>query len=85
MTSGTSPPQYGHHRRIIANSEKSLNFTFTLYIISVSNSYLWPTLQASELDKQAKAHLEETYRLALEEKDEMIGVLQTQVSLCMLY
>ena len=36
--------------------------------------------QVQELEKQAKAHLEEVFRQSLEEKDEKINVLQTQVS-----
>lgn len=35
--------------------------------------------EAAELDRQAKKHMEETFSLQLEEKDEMISVLQTQV------
>ena len=34
-----------------------------------------------QLDQMGKQHLEENYRLMLEEKDELIKVLQTQVSL----
>ncbi|PIK33512.1 putative golgin subfamily A member 4-like [Apostichopus japonicus] len=37
--------------------------------------------EAAELDRQAKKHMEETFSLQLEEKDEMISVLQTQVKL----
>lgn len=37
--------------------------------------------EAAELDRQAKIHMEETFRLQLEEKDEMLSVLQTQVKL----
>ncbi|XP_030846607.1 golgin subfamily A member 4 [Strongylocentrotus purpuratus] len=37
--------------------------------------------EAAELDRGAKVHMEETFRLSLEEKDEMVKVLQTQVKL----
>ncbi|XP_035689662.1 golgin subfamily A member 4-like [Branchiostoma floridae] len=37
--------------------------------------------EAAALDQQAKRHLEEEFRFNLEEKDELIGVLQTQVRL----
>nr|XP_054766963.1 golgin subfamily A member 4-like [Lytechinus pictus] len=37
--------------------------------------------EAAELDRGAKMHMEETFRLSLEEKDEMVKVLQTQVKL----
>ena len=36
-------------------------------------------LEVQQLDQQAKAHLEGSYQLSLEEKDEKIGVLQMQV------
>lgn len=36
-------------------------------------------LEERRLDHQAKAHLEESYQLSLEEKEEKISVLQTQV------
>lgn len=36
--------------------------------------------EVRELDSQAKAHMEESFRLMGEEKDERISVLQTQVS-----
>ena len=41
--------------------------------------------QAQELDRQAKGHMEETFRLALDEKDEKITVLQTQVLYMYIY
>ena len=34
------------------------------------------------MDQQAKKHLQEEFDAALEEKDQRITVLQTQVSLC---
>ena len=37
------------------------------------------TKEAHELDRQAKAHMEDAFRLALEEKDEKISVMQMQV------
>ena len=37
--------------------------------------------EQSQLDQLAKQHLEENYQLILEEKDELVKVLQTQVSL----
>ena len=38
-------------------------------------------IAAHELEKQAKAHLASSFQSQLEEKDEMLGVLQTQVSI----
>lgn len=35
--------------------------------------------EVQALDHQAKAHMEETFRLTLEEKDEKISVMQMQV------
>ena len=35
--------------------------------------------EVQALDHQAKAHLEEAFRLSLEEKDEKISVMQMQV------
>ena len=35
--------------------------------------------EVRELDMQAKAHMEDSFRLMGEEKDEKISVLQTQV------
>lgn len=37
-------------------------------------------LQELQMDQQAKKHLQEEFDAALEEKDQMITVLQTQVS-----
>lgn len=36
------------------------------------------------MDQQAKKHLQDEFDAALEEKDQMITVLQTQVSSCSL-
>ena len=35
--------------------------------------------EAQDLDRQAKAHMEEAFQLTLEEKDEKISVMQMQV------
>ena len=35
--------------------------------------------EVQQLDQQAKAHMEEAFRLSLEEKEEKITVMQTQV------
>ena len=35
--------------------------------------------EVQQLDQQAKAHMEESFRLSLEEKDEKINVMQMQV------
>lgn len=37
-------------------------------------------LQELQMDQQAKKHLQDEFDAALEEKDQMITVLQTQVS-----
>ena len=35
--------------------------------------------EIQQLDQQAKAHMEDSFRLSLEEKDEKINVMQMQV------
>jgi hypothetical protein len=53
-------------------------------VVSIEKKYqrkLSEANEAHELDRQAKAHMEETFRLALEEKEEKIAVMQTQVRL----
>lgn len=59
-----------------------LLFPFTFFQVSLSSAvvYIFLLAQVQELEKQAKAHLEEVFRQSLEEKDEKISVLQTQVS-----
>ena len=40
--------------------------------------------EIQQLDQQAKAHMEESFRLSLEEKDEKINVMQMQVGLMLI-
>ena len=39
-------------------------------------------LQTIELEKKAKMHMEDSLRVAIEEKDELIKALKTQVQYC---
>ena len=41
-------------------------------------------LQTIELEKKAKMHMEDSLRVAIEEKDELIKALKTQVPYCSL-
>ena len=57
-----------------------MSFSHCSLSLTLSLSPLSPlSPQAQELDRQAKAHMGETFRLSLEEKEEKISVLQTQV------
>ena len=40
--------------------------------------------EIQQLDQQAKAHMEDSFRLSLEEKDEKINVMQMQVNLILI-